>query len=85
MRRGDAARDRVSGNVTLINDAGDAASRVSTEDSLVRTGRRGSRRRFFLDRQQLYAAPRTTATQQSPANNFHGRHVWKSHGEIFFP
>src|ERR1700692_4485182 len=41
--------------------AGNAASRVSTEDLLVRTGRRSSRGRLLLNGQQLDTAPRTSA------------------------
>src|SRR6266404_771114 len=53
--------------------------------SLFRTGRHRSRRGFLFDGQQFDAAPRTTAAQQPPANNFHGRHIRKSHGEVFLP
>src|SRR5260370_19918861 len=57
---------------------------MEAEESLVRAGWRGSRGGFSLNRQQLYAAPGTAAAQQSPAYNFHGGHIRKSHGEIFF-
>src|ERR1035437_8386416 len=48
------------------DDDGDAASRVSTEETtlFVRSCRRGSPRSVLLDRQQLNAAPRTPATPQ---------------------
>src|SRR5437868_733080 len=53
--------------------------------SLVRTGRHRSRRRFLFDGQQFDAAPQTTAAQQPPTDNFHGRHIRKSYREVLLP
>jgi hypothetical protein len=61
MRRGDGARGRPSRDLNLMDGGGDAASRVSTEESLGRAGGRGSRGGFVIDRNQLDAAPRATA------------------------
>src|ERR1019366_2726775 len=44
-----------------------------------------SLRRLLLDRQQFNTATRRGATHHSPPNDFHRRHIRKSHGEVLLP